>query len=175
MVSAKNQPNKLAIVDGAHRYTYQEFVERTAKVKQSLEKLGVQKGDRVALLMLNNFRYLELLYAVTALGAIAVPLNFRLSAPEIIFQLQDSEVKVLYIHKEFLPYVDAVKAKVPSIEQYILAEDKDIPTELVSYEGLIDEQDATELTYEGVDDEDVAGLFYTGGTTGRSKGVIAYS
>jgi long-chain acyl-CoA synthetase len=172
MVSAKNQPNKLAIVDGKHRYTYGEFAERTAKLKKSLENLGVQKGDRVALLMLNNFRYLELLYGITAIGAIAVPLNFRLSAPEIVFQLHDAEAKVLFIHQEFMPYVAPLKDKVPSIKHYVLAEDREVQTDLTPYEELLDEQEITSLTYDALDEEDVAGLFYTSGTTGRSKGVM---
>jgi long-chain acyl-CoA synthetase len=172
IMNAKNEANQLAIMDENHRYTYRELAERTALLKQALKRAGIQKGDRVGILMLNSFRYVETSFAITAMGAISVPLNIRLSAPELEFVMNDSEIKILFIHREFLPLVPYFKAKVPSIQEYILAEDPEVESELTPYEQFISAENATALTYDNVEENDVASLFYTGGTTGRSKGVM---
>ena len=177
LYTAKNYPEQLAVVDGHHRYTYKELEGRTAKLKESLKKFGVKKGDRVALLLLNDFRYLELIYGITALGAIAVPLNTRFSLEENAFVLNDAGVEVLYVNKEFLPLVDELKKRASGVQHVILSEDRDAPelaghATVLSYEAVLDEESVEALVYDDVQEDDVAGLFYTGGTTGRSKGVM---
>jgi len=175
--TVRNCPEKLAVVDGHHRYSYKELEGRTAKLKESLKKLGVKKGERIALLLLNDFRYLELIYGITAMGGIVVPLNTRFSLEENAYVLNDAGVEILYVNKEFLPIVDELKKRVSGIKHVILAENRDAPElneylDILSYEALLDEESVEELVYEDVQEEDVAGLFYTGGTTGRSKGVM---
>lgn len=166
-------PNKTAILDGEETFTYREFTERVAKLKASLKEMGIQKGDRIGILMLNNYRYLEIMYAATSFGAIVVPINVRLSAPEVSYILNDAEVETLFIHQEFIPMVQYFKENVKSLNTIILAEPKPISTpDLVNYEDLIEERHECQLTFENIEEEDVAGLFYTGGTTGRSKGVM---
>lgn len=96
MYAARTFPNKIAIIDGKETFTYAEFYERTAKVKASLKDLYVQKGDRIGLLMLNNYRYLEIIYGATALGAIVVPFNVRLNVDEVAFILNDAKL-IFYI------------------------------------------------------------------------------
>lgn len=176
MGSAKNKANKLAIVDGNHRYTYGEFADRVSQLKKGIKELGVEKGDRVGILMLNSFRYLELFYAVTAIGAVVVPLNVRLSVPELTFVLNDAGAKVLFLHREFLPILTQLKEQVESLQHYILAEDKGIEGEgeggTLAYEELLHDQTPEPLRPDNITEEDIAGLFYTGGTTGRSKGVM---
>ncbi|WP_342514451.1 long-chain-fatty-acid--CoA ligase [Sporosarcina sp. FSL K6-1522] len=177
LYTAKNNPGKLAVVDRHHRYTYKALEGRTAKVKESLKRLGVKKGDRVGLLLLNDFRYIELIYGITALGAIAVPLNTRFSVEENAFVLNDAGIEVLYVNKEFLSLVDELKKRASGVQHVILSEDRDAPelaehANLLSYEAVLDKESVEELVYDGVQENDVAGLFYTGGTTGRSKGVM---
>ena len=84
-----------AIVCGDHRYTWNEFDQRTDALARGLASLGIQRGDRIAIIMLNCHRYLELYYACARMGAVIVPLNIRLARPEIVFILNDSETKVL--------------------------------------------------------------------------------
>src|SRR5947199_5834740 len=93
-----------AIVCGDTRCTWEEFEQRTDALARGLASLGVLRGDRVAVLMLNCHRYLELYYACARMGAVIVPLNIRLARPEIIFILNDSESKVLVVDKTFAPY-----------------------------------------------------------------------
>ncbi len=84
-----------AIVCGDHRYTWNEFDQRTDALARGLASLGIQRGDRIAIMMLNCHRYLELYYACARMGAVIVPLNIRLARPEIVFILNDSETKAL--------------------------------------------------------------------------------
>lgn len=175
--AARMFPVKTAIIDENKTFTYSQFAMRTAKVKESLSKLDVKKGDRVACLMLNDFRYLELLYGVTALGAIIVPLNTRLSPEELSFILNDAGVEVLYIHHEFLSMLPEIKQNVKGIRHVILAEDEvnsiiGSHDAILDYEELLNSQSDKPLSLEGIDEDDIAGLYYTGGTTGRSKGVM---
>ncbi|PID04057.1 fatty-acid--CoA ligase [Sporosarcina sp. P2] len=177
LYAARTYPEKLAIIDGKHKFSYRELINRTAKLKQSLQGKGIKKGDRVGMLMLNDFRYIELMYGVTALGAIVVPLNIRSNPEELAFILNNAGVTILYIHKEFLPVVPYLKGNVSGVRHFILAEDAKLmesieSDDIESYEKLIDAQPDGKLAYEGVDDEDIVGIFYTGGTTGRPKGVM---
>jgi long-chain acyl-CoA synthetase len=177
MNASRNFRGKTAIINGKHTYTYEQFAGRTAKVKRSLAKLGLKKGDRAALLMLNSFRYLELMYGIPAYGTIMVPLNVRLTPKEIAFVLNDADVRVLYIHKEFLPYLPELRQLAPNLQHIILAEDEEEALafgneSVLFYEELVAAQPDEPLTADGIDEDDVAGLFYTGGTTGRSKGVM---
>ncbi|MBO8163476.1 MAG: long-chain-fatty-acid--CoA ligase [Brevibacillus sp.] len=177
LYAARSNPNKTAVIDGAQSYTYAELAARTAKVKGMLNVLGIKKGDRVALCMLNSFRYLELLFGITAHGAIVVPLNTRLSAGEISFILEDAGAEALFIHEEFLPMIPAIKRTVKGLRQVILAEDAETAEAVgddavLSYEELLRQQPEEVLSAEGIHEDDIAGLYYTGGTTGRSKGVM---
>jgi long-chain acyl-CoA synthetase len=177
LYATRTFPQKLAVIDGPHRYSYKQLAERTVKLKRSLQKLGVNKGDRVGFLMHNDFRIMELMYGVTALGAVVVPLNTRFSVEENAFVLNDAGIKVLYIHRDFLPILPKLEKHVSTLCHVILAEDKDIvdsyrEINVLSYENLLVEQPVEGLTYDGVQEDDIAGLFYTGGTTGRSKGVM---
>lgn len=173
MYNAKHNPNNLAIIDGNKQYSYQEFAERTAKLKESLKTRGIEKGDSVGILMYNNFRYLELFYAITAIGAIAVPLNTKLSLKELEYIMKDSELKMLFLHNEFLQYIPYFQENISEIKEYILAEDEERDSvEVTHYERMINNENVTELTFDNVNEDDVAFLMYTGGTTGKSKGVM---
>lgn len=175
LYAARTFPLKTAIVDGDETYTYTEFAIRTAKLKAALQNLQVKKADRVGILMLNNYRYLEIMYAATSFGAIVVPMNVRLSANEVAFILNDAEINTLFIHKEFLPMVNELREKAPSLQHIILAENDSVEIDdesILLYETVINNEREEALTIDHVEEEDIAGLFYTGGTTGRSKGVM---
>ncbi|AOV07152.1 long-chain-fatty-acid--CoA ligase [Sporosarcina ureilytica] len=177
LYAARSYPDKIAVVGGNHRYSYQQLEIRTAKVKASLSKLGAKKGDRIGLLLLNDFRYLELMYGATALGAIIVPMNTRFSVEEHIYVLEDAGVEILYVNKEFLTLIPEIQKRVPTIRHIILAEDENDQAllenkQVESYEKLLVSEPIEILTYDDIHEEDIAGLFYTGGTTGRSKGVM---
>jgi len=92
-----------AVVCGETRYTWEDFDQRTDALARGLANLGMQRGDRLAVLMLNCHRYLELYYACARMGAVIVPLNIRLARPEIVYILNDSESKALVVDKTFAP------------------------------------------------------------------------
>jgi fatty-acyl-CoA synthase len=90
-----------AVVCGDTRYTWNDFDHRTDALARGLAACGVQRGDRVSVLMLNCHRYLELYYACARMGAVIVPLNIRLARAEIVFILNDSESKALVVDQTF--------------------------------------------------------------------------
>ncbi|MFC4766656.1 fatty acid--CoA ligase [Effusibacillus consociatus] len=167
----RNCANKTAVLDGDVRLTYGEFGDRVKRLAGKLQEMGVEKGDRIGLLMLNSFRYLEVFYASFMLGAIAVPLNIRLAGPEIAFILNDSGTKVLFFHREFIPVVYQLRQDLPGIQHYVLAEDVPIAeASAIFYEDLMLEPVAPQEAE--LMDEDTATIMYTGGTTGLPKGVM---
>src|SRR5437588_8653584 len=107
-----------AIVCGDTRYTWEEFEQRTDALSRGLASLGVLRGDRVAALMLNCHRYLELYYACARMDAVIVPLNIRLARPEIVFILNDSESKLLVVDKTFAGHITG-RDTVPTLENVI--------------------------------------------------------
>lgn len=160
-----------AVVCGATRYTWDEIDQRTDALARGLASLGVQRGDRVSVLMLNCHRYLELYYACARMGAVIVPLNIRLARPEIVFILNDSESKILVVDNTFAPHA-AGRESFPTVENIVYIGDE-TPTGMIHYDDVISKgSHMQESVDQAMEDDDLAGLFYTGGTTGRAKGVM---
>src|SRR5436309_1272421 len=167
----KTSGTRQAVVCGETRYTYKEFEQRTDALARGLAALGVHRGDRVAVLMLNCHRYLELYYACARMGAVIVPLNIRLARPEIVFILNDSESKVLVVDKTFASYVTG-RDTVPTVESVVYVGDE-TPPGMVNYEDVVSHGTGMQESVDQVmDDDNLSGLYYTGGTTGRAKGVM---
>ncbi len=161
----------LAIVCGDTRYNWNEFDQRTDALARGLASLNVQRGDRVAVLMLNCHRYLELYYVCARMGAIIVPLNIRLARPEIVFILNDSETKVLIVDKTFASYVTG-RDTYPTVEN-ILYNGDETPEGMLNFEELVSKgAQIQQSADQEMEDNDISGLYYTGGTTGRAKGVM---
>ncbi|HEY6287188.1 MAG TPA: long-chain-fatty-acid--CoA ligase [Ktedonobacteraceae bacterium] len=160
-----------AIVCGDTCYTWNEFDQRTDALARGLASLGIQPGDRIAVLMLNCHRYLELYYVCARMGAVIVPLNIRLARPEIVFILNDSESKVLIVDKTFASYVIG-RDTFPSVENVLYNGDV-TPEGMLNFEQLV--SNGTQIQQSAdqeMEDNDLSGLYYTGGTTGRAKGVM---
>src|SRR3989442_13171173 len=107
-----------AVTCGEIRYTWNDFDQRTDALARGLAALDVQLGDRVAVLMLNCHRYLELYYACARMGAVIVPLNIRLARPEIVFILNDSESKVLVVDKTFAGHITG-RDTIPTVSHVV--------------------------------------------------------
>jgi long-chain acyl-CoA synthetase len=161
-------PLGLGTVDGDRRRTWQEVGDRVACLAGALQKLGIQRGDRVAVLMLNSDRYLELYLGIAWAGAVIVPTNIRWSHAEIEDSLHDCRASMLVVDKAFATMGQAL-AKAVGLT-LIYADDDAAPPGALHYETLIEQTDA--IPDAMADREDLAGIFYTGGTTGRSKGVM---
>src|SRR5216684_8674444 len=124
-----------AIVCGDTRYSWHDFDQRTDALARGLAALGVQRGDRVAVLMLNCHRYLELYYACARMGAVIVPLNIRLARPEVVFILNDSESKALVVDKTFASYAVG-RDTYPTVET-VLYNGDETPERMVHFEDLV--------------------------------------
>ncbi len=163
-------PQGLATVCGERKQTWSEFKDRIARLAQGLQGLGVAAEDRVAILALNSDRYLEYFFAVPWAGAMVVPVNIRLAPPEIIFTLNDSETKVLLVDDAFAAMLPALKGKMDTVSHIVFCGDGETPEGCINYEELVNNNEPAQDA--GRNGNDIAGLFYTGGTTGRSKGVM---
>ena len=158
-----------SICDGRER-SWAEVGARVAKFARALRNLGLAEGDRVAMLSLNSDLYFEYFFAVPWAGGVFVPVNTRLAAPEVAFWLNDSGSKILLIDDRFLPMLEDLKGQLETVERVIYAGQGQAPEGMDKMEDLIADAEPVEDALRG--DDDLAGLFYTGGTTGRSKGVM---
>ncbi len=147
-----------ALVCGETRLSYRQVWARLQKLNTVLNELGTEPGDRVAILAFNSIAFVELYCGVSAAGRVQVPLNFRWADPELEYALRDSGARVLFIDREPGPLADLV--------------DRVVRIDLGEYEGLVAAADETPYEEGAVSEDDLAGLFYTGGTTGASKGVM---
>ena len=168
--NARARPDDLALVFGPHRYSWAQFADRVSRLAAVLRSLGVTSGDRVVILANSSHRYIEYYYASMWAGGIFAPLNTRLALPEILDQAADAEPAVLLFDNAFSHHVPAIVAATPSLKGAIFADDGDAPDAALSYEVAI--AAATPCADAGRGGDDIACLFYTGGTTGRSKGVM---
>ncbi|NKB97053.1 MAG: AMP-binding protein [Pseudomonadales bacterium] len=148
-------PDKTAVIDEGQRYSYRELQDRSARLVAGLYALGLEKGDRVAIWSDNNHQYIETYVGVPAGGLVVVPLNTRHAEPELRYALEDSGTKVLITDRD--------ASGMNGICDHVIQ----IGDE---YEALLTSE--PHPLGEGITENDLAGLFYTGGTTGKSKGVM---
>jgi len=166
---------KEAVVCGQRRFTYEEAYQRVGGLAQFIASQGVSKGDKVAVLHPNCHRFFEAYYALAFLGAPAVPLNWRLSAKEIAFILEDSESTFLIADRQFGELVEAALAQGPKGVKGVLwagsGEAPALQVDAFDYEEVVEGFKGVppEVPYE---EDHIAQIYYTSGTTGRPKGVI---
>lgn len=163
---------KVGIVDGHLRFTYQEYGERVNRLANGLEKMDIGAGEVVSFITYNSHQLLELYYAIPQIKAVLNPINYRLSPSEIEYILNHAETHVLCFHEDFSPVVDAMRGNLKKINHYIIMESDDPPTWATPYENLLNNASPeAEIDLDDVDENAVVELFYTSGTTGQQKGV----
>ncbi len=160
-----------AVIDGDTRLTYAELGERVSRLAAGLQRLGVGPGDRVACLSYNGFRYLEVFLAAPLAGAALAPINTRLAPPETAFILNDGGARVLLVQSAFLPHLEAIRSQLAGLEHVVLL-DGAPPADTLGYEALLAQADPHALRARPWQEDDLALLCYTGGTTGLPKGVM---
>ena len=168
--SVQLRPDAIAVRFGGRQSTFRQFADRTARLAGALQSLGVQPKERVAMLALNSDRYLEYLMAVPWAGAVLNPCNIRWTADEITHSLDDSGSTVLIFDDAFAPLAATLRAKAKTLRILIYAGDGQAPFGTLNIESLIADADPVEDA--GCTGNDLAGIFYTGGTTGHPKGVM---
>jgi fatty-acyl-CoA synthase len=157
------------VIDGARRWTYGEFFDRCDRWSSALQRLGVKQGDRVAYIAPNTHAQLESFYAIPQLGAVLVPINFRLVADDFRYMIQHSGATVVCASHEHLAAVDSIRADLKSVRHFVAL---DVPhPSWLSYEGLLAEASA-DFTRPAIGENDLLTINYTSGTTSRPKGVM---
>ncbi len=167
-------PQKQAIVCGEKHWTYQEFCNRINRLSHCLKDFGIKKDDKVAILLPNCHTFLEAYHATAQIGAISVPINYRLSPGEIAFILQDSESKILIADSMFKNQVDPIREEIRGIEKILWtgASRKSDESRDLDYEKVLGQMESSPLPTPPIHSEDIAQIYYTSGTTGRPKGVM---
>jgi fatty-acyl-CoA synthase len=158
-----------AVVDLGQRFNYEAFFERCDRWSAALQSFGIRQGDRVAYISPNTHSQLESFYAVPQLGAVLVPINYRLVPQDFAYMIQHSGSRVVCAHSDHLDAVDSIRAHIPGVEHFVAFEGA--RTGWLDYEHVIA---ATVPTFKrpAIGENDLLTINYTSGTTSRPKGVM---
>jgi fatty-acyl-CoA synthase len=159
------------IADDGTAYTYGEFNERVNRLSNALADLGIEQGDRVAMLASNTHYFLESLYATNQLGAVYVPMNYRLVPEAYEYILDDCEASVVIADYDFADKIETVRDSVPA-ERFVGYEADQIDGDWVDYAALVDDASPEPPERPTISEDDDASINYTSGTTGDPKGVV---
>ncbi|MEZ5847412.1 MAG: long-chain-fatty-acid--CoA ligase [Geminicoccaceae bacterium] len=172
--SADRYPDHLALVFEDRRWTYSEWLGRVRRFAQALSDMGVRPGDRVAFYVSTSENSVTTYFACQFLGAVAVPMNFRLSPGEAAYILQDSGARVLIYGRNLTENALRIASQIRSVHDYVgCAYDKDnIPEGHLHFDTLAEETVDRDEPRPVPAGDSISSLVYTSGTTGRPKGVI---
>lgn len=168
--SARKYSGQSALSWSGGDMTYGVMNHRVNALAHSLLEMGVRKGDKVALLMRNRLELLEGCFAAFKIGALAVPINFRLGAKEIEYILNNSDSSVLIMEETMIERILPVRPNLPEIKEFVVLGDR-VTDGMKSYSSLVKDQSSSEPSLD-LEDDDEALILYTSGTTGRPKGAI---
>ena len=161
--------NREAVVDGELRFTYAQFFERCDRWSNALQGMGIQQGDRVAYIAPNTHSNLEGYYAVPQIGAVIVPINYRLTASDFAYIINHSGCRIVCAHSDYLDALDGIRDQLPTVEQFVALEGS--KEGWLDYEATLAAHPA-EFTAPDMAEGDLLSINYTSGTTARPKGVM---
>ena len=173
--AARLYANREAVVDGPVRLTYAEFLAHCDRWSHALQRLGVRPGDRVAYIAPNGLPQLASFYAVPQIGAVLVPINFRLTAADFSYIINHSGATVVCVHADYLDAVDGVRPEITGVRSFVaVSARRDAP---IVRDGWLDYDslaaDATTVVDRPpIGERDLLTINYTSGTTSRPKGVM---
>jgi fatty-acyl-CoA synthase len=168
--NARKFPDKEAVVFGDTRLTYRQFNDRVNRLAHAFQDMHVGKGEKVALLLLNCSQYLECYFALAKIGAVGVPLNFRLHPDEITYIVNNADAIGFVVGEQFIDTVNGIRKHLPRVTRYISVSTAPVER-MLHYETLIRKcPDDEPLVLVGEDDPTF--IMYTAGTTGRPKGAV---
>lgn len=167
-------PNQVIVYRDQMQYTYTAMYERVLRLGRALQSLGVGQGTKVGVIEWDSHRYLEMYFGIPGIGAILHTINPRLAPEDLAYTVGHAEDEVLIFHEDFAPLVEKLRPRLPGIKHYVLITDKpekpDIHGVEYDYESLL--AGAVPLDeLPDLDENCVATMSYTTGTTGRPKGV----
>ncbi|MBM4463097.1 MAG: long-chain-fatty-acid--CoA ligase [Chloroflexi bacterium] len=167
-ISSAICPDRDCVAFEGKRYTFSQINERSNRLANALAKLGIKKGNMVAILQVNCNQYLETYYAVAKLGAILLPLNFRAKEDELTYMLNNSEAAAIFVGDRYVDMVNAMRPGLNTVKHFVSIDKKD--AKMLYYGDLLSSSSAEDVVAD-VKEEDMTILMYTAGTTGRPKGV----
>src|SRR3954462_11677028 len=165
----KVYPERVAVIDGDSRWTYAQFLDRCDRWSSALQELGIRSGDRVATIAPNTHAQLESFYAVPQIGAVLVPLNYRLLPTDFAYMIQHSGARVVCVHADYLDAVDEIRSQIPDVQHFVAYEGA--REGWLDYETLIASASAR-FDRPRIAERDLLTINYTSGTTSRPKGVM---
>ena len=163
--------NREGVVDGDLRMTYEQFFERCDRWSAALQAMGVKKGDRVAYIAPNTHELLESFYAVPQIGAILVPINYRLTPEDFVYITEHSGAQVLCVHPDHMEAVDSVRGRLGGVEHFVALGSAGGRRGWTEYEAAIAGA-RQEFERPEIGESDLLSLNYTSGTTAKPKGVM---
>jgi acyl-CoA synthetase (AMP-forming)/AMP-acid ligase II len=168
---ARLTPDKLATRDSQRSLSYAEWDARATRLAAGLRGMGLAQGDRVCVLAYNCVEWMEIYVALARAGLVAVPINFRLTAPEVSYIAGHAEAAAFIAGAEFVTLVDGIRRELQlPADRYISLGGPTAP-QWVGYESVIGAAPSA-FAFEPVGQEDLCALMYTSGTTGRPKGAM---
>jgi fatty-acyl-CoA synthase len=170
----KYYPNKTAVIDGEKEFTYKEFGQRVDQLSTALHHASIREGDHVAVMLPNTHYMLECFYGICQLGAVMVPLNYRLSAKDLEYIIKHSDAKMLILDEEFARSIEEIVDSL-SLEQIIIVRVPGYDTRLtgVNYEDFLQPGlEKADFPVVEIDENQLLTLNYTSGTTSKPKGVM---
>jgi fatty-acyl-CoA synthase len=166
-------PEKVAVIDGPRRFSYRQFAARVNQLSHALLRLGVAPGDRVCILSPNSHFFLESFYGTSQIGAILVPLNYRLTAADHEYILNHAGVTTVLVDWEYTKVVDEIRPNLKTVRNWIVAKDEGAtPKGWLDWNELVGREPDAAPPPVARFENDVVSINYTSGTTARPKGVM---
>lgn len=171
--AVKYYPQKKAVIDGEKEFTYEEFGERADRLSVALHEAGIRKGDHVAVMLPNTHYMLESFYGICQLGAVMVPLNYRISAEDMEYIINHSDAKMLIVDEQFTEPIKEVEDHL-SLEEIIVVavEGYESAVKGLDYEAFLERVPHHSPPEVEIDENQLLTLNYTSGTTSKPKGVM---
>jgi fatty-acyl-CoA synthase len=172
--AVKYYPKKPAVIDGDKSFTYEEFGQRVDRLSIALHNAGIRVGDHVAVMLPNTHYMLECFYGIGQLGAVMVPLNYRLSAEDLEYIINHSDAKILIVDEEFSGPIEKILDNL-KLDEVIIVSVPGFDTSLRGwdYEAFLQQGNEEEsFSLADIDENQLLTLNYTSGTTSKPKGVM---
>lgn len=169
--NARKFPDKTAIKEGVRVFTYSQYNFRVNKLANAFRDIGVGRGDKVAVLLFNSIEIIDCYFALGKLGAVAVPVNFRLVGAEIAYIVNNSDSVAFVFDASFEKVIDTVKDLMPQVKHFIASPGPGAMSYALGYDDFLSGGSGVEPLVP-VNDGEPALIMYTSGTTGRPKGAV---
>ncbi|WP_139891859.1 long-chain fatty acid--CoA ligase [Bacillus sp. D386] len=168
--SAHTAHEREAYIFGSERRTYREAEKRATHLAGWLQENGIGYQDKVGFMLLNGLPFIDVFFATSLVGALGVPINFRLTKDELAYIIGQSECKILFVDHVFLPVIESIRSQIQLVDSIVIV-NGDSSSSHIPYETIYD-RSSTYRPCNSLSGDDGALIIYTSGTTGRPKGAV---